>query len=89
MPNGNESNAMSTKLTDTDEGKDVVSSTGEKIGIVKDVDNGAAHIDPNPGIADELKAKLGWGDSDEDTYRLRESDVGTVTDDEIRLSHGR
>lgn len=80
---------MATKLTDTDEGKDVVSSTGDKIGIVKDVDGGTAHIDPSPGLADELKAKLGWGDSDEDTYRLRESDIETVTDDEIQLSHGR
>lgn len=80
---------MSTELTDADEGKDVVTSTGDKIGIVKDVDAGAAHIDPNPGIADELKAKLGWGDSDEDTYRLRESDIEAVTDDEVRLSTGR
>lgn len=70
VADGNYLNAMPTKLTDTDEGKDTVSSTDERIGIAKDVDDGAALIDPNPAIADELKAKLGWGDSDEGTYRL-------------------
>lgn len=88
MVGGSYPDAMPTKLTTTDEGKDVVSPTGERIGLVKDVDDGAAHVDPNPGITDELKAKLGWGDSDGDTYRLRETDVETVTDDEVRLGRG-
>lgn len=74
-------------LNEDDEGKSVVNADGEKIGVVADVDGGQAHIEPDPGITDEAKSKLGWGDADEDTFRLQDSQVDSVTDDEIRLSH--
>lgn len=83
-----ETTAMST-LDEDDEGKDVVASNSDKVGVVKDVSRGTAHVDPDPGITDEVKSSLGWGDRDEDTFPLDESDVETVTDDEVRLNVAR
>lgn len=74
-----------TQFTDDDVGKDVVNARGDKIGIVSAVDHGTAYVDPDPGMTDKIKAKLGWEDRDDDTYPLQEQSVETVTDDEIRL----
>ena len=74
-----------TQITEDDEGKKVVDESGDEVGIVSDVDHGTAHIDPNPGVTDKVKSKLGWGDRDEETYPLQEELVESVTDDEIRL----
>ncbi|KZN23759.1 hypothetical protein A4G99_12920 [Haladaptatus sp. R4] len=76
---------MTTQITDDDEGKKVVDNSGDQVGIVSDVQHGTAHVDPDPGITDKVKSKLGWGDRDEDTYPLQEEMVSSVTDDEIRL----
>lgn len=74
-----------TTLTDDDEGKPVVNSMGDEIGIVSEVHNGAAHVKPDPGITDKIKSKLGWDQADEESYHLEEDRIDTVTDDEIRL----
>ena len=76
-----------TTLTADDEGKEVVNESGESIGRVVEVQGGEAHVDPDPGMTDTIKSKLGWGDAQsEDTYRLDPSHIESVTDDEIRLS---
>ena len=80
---------MATNITDDDEGKSVVTADSEQVGIVADVEFGTAHVEPDPGLTDELKAKLGFGDTDEDTYPLQEERIETVTDDEIRLRDDR
>lgn len=73
-------------ITDDDEGKRVVNQRGDEIGIVKEVRGGTAHIDPDPGLTDTLKSKLGWGDTDQDTYPLQEGMIEEITHDEIRVS---
>lgn len=73
------------KLTETDEGKVVKNTAGDEIGRVMNVEHGMAHVEPDPGLTDAIRSKLGWGDADEDTYELREDDIDTITDDEIRL----
>ena len=72
-------------LSDSDEGKKVVDASSENIGRVVEVEGGTAHVDPDPGLTDTIKSKLGWGESDEETYRLQASRIDTVTDDEVRL----
>lgn len=72
------------QFSEDDEGKSVVVD-GDTVGIVSEVEHGTAYVDPDTGITDKLKAKLDWGDRDEDTYPLQEQAVDTVTDDEIRL----
>ena len=76
---------MRTNITDDDEGKRVVNADGEQVGLVKQVSGGTAHIDPDPGLTDKIKSKLGWGDMDEDTYPLQEANIDAVTDGEVRL----
>ncbi|AGB30999.1 hypothetical protein C488_02475 [Natrinema pellirubrum DSM 15624] len=76
---------MSAHFTDDDEGKRVVNANGDEIGIVQSVSGGTAHIDPDPGMTDTIKSKLGWGDRDEDTYPLDDDHVESISDDEVRL----
>lgn len=75
----------SMTLTEDDEGKRVVTTDGEEIGMIAEVRAGQAYVDPDPGMFDAIKAKLNWGDADEDTYPLEEEHVAEVTDDEVRL----
>lgn len=77
---------MTRNITEDDEGKDVVDSNGETIGIVSSVRAGTAYVDPDPGLTDSIKSKLGWNEPDTDDYPLDDSRVDTVTDDEVRLS---
>jgi len=72
-------------LSDADEGKNVVNASGDSIGRVVEVRGGTAHVDPDPGLTSTIMSKLGWGEGDEETYRLDGSNVETVTGDEIRL----
>lgn len=72
-------------ITDEDEGKKVVNSTGQKIGIVTEVRSGTAYVDADPGLADTIRSTLGWNEADEDDYPLEANSIESVTDDEIRL----
>jgi hypothetical protein len=74
-----------TQLTEDDEGKPVVSGDGDEIGMITEVRGGTAHVDPDPGMFDSVKAKLNWGDAGEDTYPLEADKVADVTDDEVRI----
>lgn len=76
---------MSPQFTDDDIGKRVVNADGDEVGMVAAVEHGTAHVEPDPGITDSIKATLGWSDSGEDTYPLQEEAVRRVTDDEIHL----
>lgn len=77
-----------TVLTEDDEGKRVINSLGDTVGRVIEVEHGTAHIDPDPGLTEKLKSKLGWGDEeDTETYRLDQDSIEAVTSDEIRLRH--
>lgn len=71
-------------ITESDEGKRVVHGD-DAIGLVIDVKDGDAYVNPNPGITDTLKAKLGWADADEDTFQLQGVQIERVTDDAIHL----
>ncbi|EMA70686.1 hypothetical protein C461_00317 [Halorubrum aidingense JCM 13560] len=72
-------------VTEDDEGKNVVDSSGKKIGIVTEVRSGTAYVNADPGITDTIRSKLGWGDADEDDYALEKGRIDTISDDEIRL----
>lgn len=73
-------------ITEHDEGKKVVNKAGKKIGMVSKVEGQHVHVDPDPGLTDTIKSKLGWGDADDDTYALNQSDIASVTDDEVQLN---
>ncbi|QWC20209.1 PRC-barrel domain containing protein [Halorubrum sp. 2020YC2] len=73
-------------ITDDDEGKAVVDSNGEQIGMIAEVRSGTAYVDADPSLADTVLSKLGWSDADGDDYPLQENRIHTVTDDEVRLN---
>ena len=75
----------SIQLTDADEGKRLVTESGDEVGRIIEVRGDIAYVDPDPGMFDSLKSKFGWGDPDEDTYPLSGDDVSEVTDDRVRL----
>lgn len=72
-------------LTDDEKGKRVVNMDGDTLGMVTDVSDDSIAVNPSPGIAETIRAKLGWGDADEADYVLSTDRIGEITDDEIRL----
>lgn len=73
-------------LTEADEGKEVINADGNQIGRVVKVEHGRAHVDPDPGLTDTIRSKLGWGEDDDEDYVLDASSIDTVSDKEIHLS---
>ena len=75
-------------FSEDDEGKPVVDSHGHTVGIVEDVQNGTAYVDPDPSITEKIKSRLGWSSedaTDADTFALPDEYVDAVTEDEVRL----
>ena len=76
---------MSPEFTADDEGKRVIDADGEQIGLIESVTQGEAHVNPDPSVTDTIKSALGWGEADEETYKLDRKNVDTITEDEVRL----
>ncbi|QCS40938.1 PRC-barrel domain containing protein [Natrinema versiforme] len=76
---------MGDEITTEDGGKRVIDSNGTEIGVVLDVEDGTAYVDPNDEIGGELKTRLGWGPDTGSRYPLRNDAIGEITDEEIRL----
>lgn len=72
-------------ITDDEQGKDVVTTSGDRIGMVKEVRDGRAYVDPDPGITDAIRSKLGWGQSESGDYELTEDRVESITDHEVKV----
>lgn len=72
-------------ITDDDEGKRVINASGDRMGRVSNVEGGRAFVDPDPGVTDTIRSKLGWGKEDKDDYQLHSDRIDTITEDEVRL----
>jgi hypothetical protein len=78
---------IETTLTQNDEGKRVVSATGETIGEVVEVHGRRSFVDPAPGLDETTLERVGPNHRhDEETIRLYEEQVDDVSENEIRLS---
>lgn len=75
---------MAGMFDSSDEGKRVVTKDGDTVGEITEVRGDEAHVTPESGLADSIRQRLGMED-DSDTYVLRESEIDTHSDDEIRL----
>lgn len=75
-----------TRFTEDDEGKPVVAADGYPVGMVEEVSAGKAYVNPEPGLVDRIKTRLGWGSADEEDYTLEAESVERITDDEVELS---
>lgn len=85
---------MARDLTDEDVDKPVVTPEGAPIGTLSDVRDGRGRVTPDDdseSLTDEIKSMLGWDDSDDSdgTHELRNDDIDSVTDDEVRLRSHR
>lgn len=77
---------MSTsRLTAEDEGKLVVASNGDEIGMIAEVRDGTPYVETDPNVFEKMKARFEWGEPGKDAYPLETADVAEVTDDEVRL----
>jgi hypothetical protein len=76
---------MARTFTGEDEGKTVIAD-GQQVGVLVEVEEGRAYVEPEPSITESLMAKLGWGEADVDAYPIYDDAVAAITDDEIRLS---
>jgi len=74
-------------LTNDDQGKHVVNSNGDTVGMISKVEGNTAHVDPDPGITDKIRSTLGWEDKDADEYALTGDHISEITNDEVRLKH--
>jgi len=76
--------------TGEEEGKKVVNSAGDEIGMVTDVENGTMYVDPHPSLTDRIRSALGWGgDHDEDAYAVDNDDVARIEEDRVVLGVDR
>jgi hypothetical protein len=73
------------EFTENDEGKPVLDSDGHELGVVDEVRHGTAYVTPMADLASPVRAELGWGGDDRDTYRLDEARIETVRSGEIEL----
>jgi len=76
-----------TVLSTADEGKVLMDTEAEEIGVVTEVDTDeqVAYVEPDPGLAEAMLQGLGFGDADEDDIAVPADSVATVTDTEIRV----
>ena len=73
------------ELTDDDVSKHVVTADGDEVGLVTEVEDGTAYVDPDRDVPSQLKSKLNWSATHKDTHPLRNDAIDEVTDDEIKL----
>lgn len=76
---------MTIRFTDDDEGKTVVDANGRTLGLVTAVEGDTAYVDPDPDLAETLKADLGWGDPDADEYTVKQDAVESRASDRLTL----
>lgn len=67
-------------------GKQVVDTVGREIGLVAELRQGTAYIDPDPGIVDRLRVRLGIGSAGPNAVPLHEDRITSVTDAAIRIT---
>lgn len=72
-------------LKEEDEGKVLVDAAGEELGVVTEVVNNVAYVDPNPGVGEAVMAAFGRADANADDLAVEGEIVEAVTDEEIRL----
>lgn len=74
-------------VTEDDEGKSVVNTYDEQIGIVAEVREGTLYVDPDPGLIEKITSSLGWSNTDDDSYPVEADEIEKITDDEVTISH--
>lgn len=71
-----------------DVGKTVVDEDGTELGVVAQAsgEDGAVHIDVDPGVTERILSKLGWTGEEDVDYVVPPERIRRVTDDEVVLT---
>ncbi|MFC6716632.1 PRC-barrel domain containing protein [Natrialbaceae archaeon GCM10025810] len=74
-------------ITKADEGKRVLNADGTEAGriVYVDADDARGYVDPDPGIAGTIRAKLGRGTITEEAHPLDEGSIAEITADTVHL----
>lgn len=75
---------MTAPLTDDAVGKTVVDIDGKELGIVAKVEDQRAYVDPDPSVAEQVFASVGWEGEDDEDYVVTEDMLQRV-DNEVVL----
>ncbi|MDS0300603.1 hypothetical protein NDI76_17780 [Halogeometricum sp. S1BR25-6] len=77
---------MERPFSDDDRDKDVVTSEGDRVGRVRDVDGDgdSATVEADESLSEKLLDKLGWSD-DDGPNEIRRDQVDSNTADYLRL----
>jgi hypothetical protein len=73
------------EVTENDEGKTVVNTYGEEIGVVSAVREGTLYVDPDPGLAEKVTSSFGWGSGDDESYPVEAQQIERITADEVEI----
>lgn len=76
---------MQSTISEGDEGKRVVMSSGEEVGVIEKVVDDGAFVEPDPGVTDSIRSKLGWGEVEKGDWELMTDRVERITDEEVVL----
>lgn len=76
---------MVREFESEDEGKRVVNSGGEMIGVIESASGSTAQVKPEETLSRSIRRRLGWTDESEEHYELQHSRVDSITDEEVHL----
>jgi hypothetical protein len=76
---------MPVTFTDDEQGKEVVDATGTPLGLVVDVRDETAYVEPDPDFLETLEADAGWTTADGDEYRVDQDAVEKKDDETLYL----
>ncbi|ELY52245.1 hypothetical protein [Natronolimnohabitans innermongolicus] len=79
---------MCANLTVDDEGKRVVNTNGQEVGIIDEVGTGVAYVEPGAEMSESIKSRLSRDRDVADgmeRYHLDEDHIEEITGDEVRL----
>ncbi|WP_167768548.1 hypothetical protein [Haloarcula amylovorans] len=77
--------AATTTPSDDDEGKTVYDASGDKVGMVVDVEGDTLYVDPDSSITDKFKSALGWDVEEDDAQPIPATRIARITDRQIEL----
>ncbi|SEP85048.1 hypothetical protein [Natrinema salaciae] len=76
---------MCPTVSPADVDKTVENANGDVIGTITEIEGETVSVEPRSGVIDSIRAALGWERAHEDTVRIHESAVASISGDVIRL----
>lgn len=70
-----------------DRGKSVVTTDGEMVGTIENIEGDTAHVKSDQSLDQSIRSRLGWTSEGADVYELDHSKVSSISDTEVELQH--